>query len=172
MVLPLIWILTDPRSLIERIRHYFTLKSLSISLAELFLLVAGLASREFLPWPKTGIDNLMIFFGLILFFSGMFLAVWAKIAMKTKWGLPGEHDIKRQNEILDRGPFAISRNPIYIGLISVILGYTLALRSWAIFLVPFVIFYFYKAILKEERNLTKYFGKKYLDYKSKVPRFI
>ena len=92
--------------------------------------------------------------------------------MKASWGVPAEHDIARQNKIIKKGPFSFSRNPIYVGLILVILGYTLALRSYSVLLVLLVAFYFCKAILKEEKILNKHFGKEYLEYKSKVRRFI
>lgn len=129
-------------------------------------------SMKSFPWPETLLDLLIFTFGLILFFVGVFVAVWAKITMKANWGLPEEHDIKRQNKIITNGPFSFSRNPIYLGLILLILGYTLALKSYSVLLVPLVVVYFYKAALKEEKILTKHFGKEYSEYRLKVRRFI
>lgn len=172
MILPVVWFLTDPRNLGEKLKSYFKLKSILFFLAELTVVGAALISNQYFSLPKMLPDGLSIISGLILFFLGMFIAIWAKMVMKSSWGLPAEHDFKRQNKIIKKGPFAYSRNPIYIGIVLVLLGYTLALQSLAIFLVPFIIWYFYKAALKEEKNLSKYFGKEYLDYKSKTPRFI
>lgn len=92
--------------------------------------------------------------------------------MKSKWGMPAELNTNRQNKIIKTGPFSFSRNPIYLGLILIVLGGLLALRSYTVLLIPFVISYFYKAVLKEEKILEKHFGKEYLEYKSKVRRFI
>lgn len=172
LTLPLIWIIADPRSLQERIKAYFNPKSALYGLAEMAVIVATYLSRKYYPWPNTTLDGLIVLLGIIIFLVGMFIAVWAKITMKANWGMPGQHDITRQNKIIRKGPFSFSRNPIYLGLILVILGYTLALKSYTILLVPIAIAYFYKAVLKEEKILTKYFGKEYLEYKSKVPRFI
>lgn len=170
--LSVIWTLTDPRTAKERFQIYFRLKSIIFLLAELLIIWTTFFSTTYFPWPKTLLSGLITIFGLGLYFTGIFIAVWAKVTMKSNWGMPAEHDIKKQNKIITKGPFAFSRNPIYLGLILVILGYTLALRSYSILLVPLVILYFYKAALKEEKILTKYFGKEYLEYKTKVRRFI
>lgn len=168
LIQPLVWFFTDPRTPKERIRAYFRLKSILFLLAEVLLVVGTLVIR---PWPQFPIDHLINVFGQVIFFIGIILAIWAKITMKNNWNMPGEYH-QRQKEIVRSGPFKFSRNPIYVGLILVILGYSLALRSYTFILVPFIAFYFYKAILKEEKILTKHFGKKYLDYISQVPRFI
>ncbi len=167
LLLPLVWFFTDPRSLKERIQNYFKLKSMLFLIAEILLVVGTLYLR---PWIQTPIDHLINIFGQVIFLAGIILSVWAKITMKSNWNMPGEYH-QRQKEIVKNGPFKFSRNPIYVGLILVILGYCLALRSYTFILVPFIALYFYKAILKEEKILTKHFGKEYLEYKSKVGRF-
>lgn len=172
LIIPLVWAFTDPRTSKERFKAFFKLKSISFSLAEALIVAITLLSGIFFPWSPMPSDGLVVTIGLVLYFIGLFVAVWAKLTMKSVWGMPAEHDIKRQNKIIKKGPFVFSRNPIYLGLILVVLGSSLALRSYSILLVPFIAFYFYKAVLKEEKNLTKYFGKEYLEYKSKVRRFI
>lgn len=172
LILPLIWVLTDARTLQERFEDYLKFKSGLYFLAQLLVIFITYLSLRYSPWLNTYLDNLIIILGIILYLVGVSLAVWAKITMKSKWGLPAEHNIKRQNKIVKAGPFKFSRNPIYVGLILVVLGYSLALRSLTIILVPFIALYFYQVILKEEKLLTKHFGKEYLEYKSKVKRFI
>ncbi len=172
MVLPLVWTLTDPRNPKERVKAYFNLRSGFYFLAEVILVLGTLFGSQNFPWPRTSFDSLIITLGLVLFLNGIFIAVWAKVTMKSSWGMPAQHDIKRQNKIIRKGPFSFSRNPIYLGLILVFLGYTLALRSYTILLIPIVIVYFYRAVLKEEKILAKHFGKEYMEYRSKVRRFI
>lgn len=92
--------------------------------------------------------------------------------MKNNWGIPAQHDIRKQNKLVTVGPFVFSRNPIYVGLFCVFLGSEVALRSvFVILLIPFGIA-IYKVILIEEKLLEKYFGKQYLVYKKTVPRFL
>lgn len=172
MFLPLVWIMTDPRSLQERVEAYLKIKSIIFLICGTLLILGTLSIGFSFPWPNSFLDRVIILIGPTIFVIGMVLSIWAKVTMKSGWGLPAEHDIKRQNKIIAKGPFAFSRNPIYLGLILVVLGYTLSLRSYSILFVPIILFYFYRVILKEEKFLTKHFGIKYLEYKSKVPRFI
>lgn len=166
LLMPLVWFFTDPGT------HYLKLKSIAFDLLGLFILFLTFVSIRYFPWPPTVLDRFIKIAGMLSFFAGLLLAVWAKLEMKSKWGLPGELDPKRQNKIITTGPFAFSRNPIYTGLVLLTLGYALALRSYTIVFVPIMIFYFYNIVLKEEKILTKHFGKEYLGYKSKVRRFI
>jgi protein-S-isoprenylcysteine O-methyltransferase Ste14 len=76
--------------------------------------------------------------------------------------------------ILDRGPFRISRNPLYVGLI--ILTVALALlwpSTWALMFVPVgTALLFWGAIVPEERYLSAKFGEEYTTYRSRVRRWI
>lgn len=92
--------------------------------------------------------------------------------MGRNWGPPEEHDTKRQNQLITFGPFAFSRNPIYLGLFLFVLGYSLTLKSMLFPLAFLALIYFNHAALKEEEILEKLFGKKYLHYKKRVRRFL
>ncbi len=77
-------------------------------------------------------------------------------------------------QILDRGPFRISRNPLYIGLITLDVGLTLLWPSaWALLLVPVgVVLLFWGAIAPEERYLSAKFGADYEAYRRRVRRWL
>jgi len=92
--------------------------------------------------------------------------------MQGNWGMPGRHDIASQSKLVTAGPYAFGRNPIYVGLIAMTIGFGLALKSYGILLMPFIIAHFRRMIFKEEILLEKYFGKTYAKYKSEVPRFL
>lgn len=172
LVLSFVWTFTDPRPLKERVKDYFRLRTALIGLGELLIVVIAFINAKDFPWFQIPIPFSIVILGSMICAAGAFLAIWAKLVMKSKWGTPAEHNIKRQNKIVKTGPFAFSRNPIYLGLIMAIFGYTLALKSFSILLVPIFIIYFYQAVLKEEKILTKHFGKDYLEYKSSVARFL
>jgi protein-S-isoprenylcysteine O-methyltransferase Ste14 len=76
--------------------------------------------------------------------------------------------------ILARGPFGRSRNPLYLGLIS--LDVALALlwpSSWALVLVPLgVAALRWGAVLPEERYLSAKFGVEYDSYRARVRRWL
>jgi protein-S-isoprenylcysteine O-methyltransferase Ste14 len=92
--------------------------------------------------------------------------------MKKSWGVPAQHDKIKQVNLIVTGPFKISRNPIYVGLIAMAFGFQLALSSWMIFSIPFAIWYVYFVIQKEEILLLKIFGSQYEKYIKKVRRFL
>lgn len=80
---------------------------------------------------------------------------------------------RKSREIVDTGPYSISRNPLYlfslIGIAgigaqtgSILMGPLLATVSLAIFL---------PVILREEEALARIFGSQYLAYRARVPRF-
>ena len=170
-LITLIWTVFDPRDYKERIRNFLSARGLIFLIVEAAVLIFSFYDQ--FSWSiNRVIDNTSQQLGLTLFLAGLIIAIWARLTMKQSWGVPETHNIKRQNELITTGPFKFSRNPIYLGLILIFLGFTLAINSYLVILLPLVIWYFYKASKKEENNLEKHFGKDYLRYKTKVPKFI
>jgi protein-S-isoprenylcysteine O-methyltransferase Ste14 len=76
--------------------------------------------------------------------------------------------------VLDRGPFRLSRNPLYLGLIVVDLAIALLWPSvWALLLAVLGIALLrWGAIIPEERYLAAKFGAEYDAYCRKVRRWL
>ena len=76
--------------------------------------------------------------------------------------------------ILDRGPFGVSRNPLYLGLIALDVALALLWPSlWALAFVPAgVVALWWGAILPEERYLSGKFGAEYDMYRTHVRRWL
>ena len=72
------------------------------------------------------------------------------------------------------GPFKFTRNPTYFGMALTLFGIALLLGSLITFIIPiiFIVLTSIFTIPIEEKNLEKKFGKKYLEYKKKVRRWI
>lgn len=112
------------------------------------------------------------------------LAGWVLIAVFGAWNgwalvimaghrtglLPGQ----ATTTLLERGPFRISRNPLYLGLIVLDLGVGLLARAlWAVALLPAgILALWWGAILPEERYLRSTFGAAYLAYQRRVHRWL
>lgn len=83
-------------------------------------------------------------------------------------------NIEKSSSMITEGPFARTRNPMYIGMILLLTGLAclsgnvLALLSPLAFFVCISIFF----IPKEEKLMLEVFGKDYLEYKQKVRRWI
>jgi protein-S-isoprenylcysteine O-methyltransferase Ste14 len=76
--------------------------------------------------------------------------------------------------IMTSGPFARSRNPLYVGLLALHLGLALLAPSfWALVLSPVSVgLLLWGAVLPEERLLTRAFGDEYLSYAASVRRWL
>jgi protein-S-isoprenylcysteine O-methyltransferase Ste14 len=169
--LALYWWYTDPRPLEQRIRYIRNRRTV-VAYQVLCILLIQFFTLDLFPQIKLPGGTFIQIIGVILYVMAASLAVWAKRTMKSYWGPPAQHDTKKQNKLITWGPFAFSRNPIYVSVIIGVSGYFLALQSYLIIVVPYLFTEFYEAILIEETLLEKFFGKQYVAYKKKVRRFI
>ena len=76
--------------------------------------------------------------------------------------------------VLQSGPFLLSRNPLYLGLIALDVGWALLAHSfWALVFVPLgVAALWWGAVRPEERYLAGKFGAEYDAYRSRVRRWV
>ncbi len=82
--------------------------------------------------------------------------------------------IKPANSLQTTGIFTVSRNPMYIGFMLFYMGLSFIIGNWWNFiLLPFLFTLIQEYVIKrEERYLDRRFGQQYLDYKSKVRRWL
>jgi protein-S-isoprenylcysteine O-methyltransferase Ste14 len=62
--------------------------------------------------------------GVILVIAGLAFAIWARVHLGSNWS--GTVSIKQGHELIRSGPYAYVRHPIYTGLITALLGTTVA----------------------------------------------
>ena len=76
--------------------------------------------------------------------------------------------------LLASGPFALSRNPLYLAYVLAVLGCALASGSWAALLCPLVCFSVLNWLIIpiEERALRRAFGDEYERYRRSVRRWL
>ena len=99
-------------------------------------------------------------------------------------GLAGARTIRRRgttikpfqvsSSLVRSGVFGFSRNPIYVGMIVLVVGLALLLGSLSPFAVciALALVLHYRFVLMEERMLAERFGGEWLDYSSRVRRWI
>jgi protein-S-isoprenylcysteine O-methyltransferase Ste14 len=80
---------------------------------------------------------------------------------------------KVATKLLSTGIYAVSRNPMYLGLVGILCGISIILGSWFSFLIiPIFVFYINKyQIIPEERAMKALFKDEYLSYCDKVKRW-
>jgi protein-S-isoprenylcysteine O-methyltransferase Ste14 len=109
---------------------------------------------------------------------------WALVLSFVGWNgwslwLFGRHETgllpgQATQAIIEEGPYRLSRNPLYVGLLALYLGLALlAPTFWGLVLFPAaVLLVFWGAIHPEERYLTERFGSVYDDYRKRVRRWV
>ena len=87
-------------------------------------------------------------------------------------GLASGH-VQKDKQLTTSGPYAYTRNPLYLGSLVLAAGFAIAARSWwivAIMLLMFAVIYI-PVIAGEERYLRHTFSE-YEDYARHVPRLL
>jgi protein-S-isoprenylcysteine O-methyltransferase Ste14 len=100
------------------------------------------------------------------------LGAWSVLIMRRDG--QSENPWKPTFNIIDRGPFRLTRNPMYLQMVIVCLGVGIALSNlWIFLLAPFCGWVLQRlAILPEEAYLEHKFGDSYLAYKERVHRWL
>ncbi|MFZ5806359.1 MAG: methyltransferase family protein [Verrucomicrobiota bacterium] len=84
------------------------------------------------------------------------------------------HTFDKSTTVIEESFFSFSRNPIYLGMVLVLIGMSIWINNAWSFLAP--IFFFlvvqFKFIPFEEKKMEQELGAKYLEYKKKVRRWI
>lgn len=81
---------------------------------------------------------------------------------------------KPTRAIVDTGPYALSRNPIYVGFVCVQVAYACArANGWGLVLLPLTIGLLHWGVIqREERYLIARFGAPYRAYTQRVRRWL
>ena len=123
------------------------------------------------PWLPFEIGFLR-YAGWILIFLGAFFYFW------TVWdfavagrGTPAPMDPPKK--LVVRGLYRYVRNPMYLGVCSILFGETLLFSSPLLLVYTFLVFLSFHifVVAYEEPKLNKTFGDAYRDYCDSVPRW-
>ena len=114
------------------------------------------------PWPRTGL--VVIAIGLLLVMRGQ----WE---MGASWRIGVE--AAARPGLITTGLFTVTRNPIYLGIFVISLGYLLALPTIAsITLIVIGCLEVREIVKHEERYLIATYGGEYRTYATRVGRFL
>ena len=82
-------------------------------------------------------------------------------------------DLARPGQLVRGGPYAFSRNPMYVAATAVYLGVALvADAAWALLLLPAVLLATHLVVVREERSLSTRFGDGFRSYRASVRRYL
>jgi protein-S-isoprenylcysteine O-methyltransferase Ste14 len=109
--------------------------------------------------------------GAILLVVATGFTLWARVALGTMWSsIP----LARERHVLrTEGPYAVTRHPIYTGILGIVLATAIALNFGAwVWVFVLVVVFFELRIRSEEQLLSEAYPGAYEEYRQRVPQLI
>ena len=143
-----------------------------LPLAAIFLYLVLAAALQLPTIGSEIYNNLFIaWVGVIIATLGLLLFQYTmkSFADSIRVGI----DEENPGQLITAGAFAVSRNPLYMAFIMILLGAFLVVPNWAMLLcIIGVMVYIANQIRLEEMHLRKVYGAEYIAYCTKVRRFL
>jgi protein-S-isoprenylcysteine O-methyltransferase Ste14 len=140
----------------------------NVPLPETYLvgLGAGVLLQAFAPWRPPWPAGVGQGVGWPLLLASLGLAAWA-VRAAARVDLGGPH------QLVVSGPYAFSRNPMYVAWTALYVGIALvANAAWPLLLLPVVLPATHVVVVREERFLEGRFGAAFQRYKTSVRRYL
>ena len=118
--------------------------------------------------PNQDITSIIIFLiGMLILINPIFKFIKSKTTIDPI-------KFKKVNKLITSGIYKYSRNPMYLGLLMLVISTSIFYLNVFSITTPFFFYYWINRfqIRKEEIFLTEKFGKEYLLYKTKTRRWI
>lgn len=135
------------------------------------LLIAGIG-LHFLFRNRLGVHFASPVFGIVFIILGFLTMTWA-------WWIFRRRDTAicptaTASVLVERGPFRVTRNPMYAGMTAILAGCVLILGSLPALFAPVAFFLLMNSVFIpfEERRLASIFGRQYAEYRSRVRRWL
>jgi protein-S-isoprenylcysteine O-methyltransferase Ste14 len=126
----------------------------------------GILAQVLAPWRLPLPSSLGVVVGVMLGLGGLAFAGWAV------WAAGSVH-LAHPGQLVEDGPYARSRNPMYVGWTLMFAGVALILGSvWLLILLPVVLAVTHAAVISEERRLARQFGRQFEGYAARVRRYL
>lgn len=103
--------------------------------------------------------------------AGAAFTVWARITLGRNWS--AEVTFKQDHELIESGPYALARHPIYTGMIVMALGTAINYgRAIGFALLVSLCGGLWWKARQEERIMTRHFPAAYAEYRTRVRAII
>jgi len=128
-------------------------------------------NNEYLLPIKLLENNYLKYIGITFMLIALIWTIIAQNHMKESWRIG--IDTETKTDLITKGIFSISRNPIFFGMILSLIGlFLLTPNAWTFLFMILGYVLIQIQIRLEEEFLSKQHGKKYFDYIKKVRRLI
>src|SRR5262249_19357087 len=105
---------------------------------------------------------------------------WTSLVVGTLVAIPGimlraiaSGHVKKNQELTASGPYAYTRNPLYLGSLVMATGFSIAARSmWVLFVTIILFLAIYLPVIRSEESFLRATFPAFDDYASNVPRLL
>lgn len=113
--------------------------------------------------PGSVENQLLTAAGYLALILGILLRIWSILHIQSQ----------KTISLVMSGPYALSRNPLYLGTLLIIIGYLLMVQSLTLLCccLPVIALYVWGVVPAEEKVLFHCHGESYLNFCRQVPRW-
>lgn len=126
----------------------------------------GILSRRWVPesdWIRAA--------AIVLVATGIALAIWARRHIGEFWS--ARVTLKVDHQLIQSGPYARVRHPIYSGILLAMIGTALFIGEWrAVIGVVLIFLAHWMKARREEKLLESQFGQAYAEYRKRTGSLI
>ena len=81
--------------------------------------------------------------------------------------------LRKHQQLATSGPYAFTRNPLYLGSVLLAVGFSVASHSWisTLLLAAYLAIFYPVVIRREQTELLAHYGDAFVAYAAKVPAF-
>jgi protein-S-isoprenylcysteine O-methyltransferase Ste14 len=123
--------------------------------------------------PATG--RILDIVGLAIYLTGSAFVLWARRTLGKMWGISTSREVRLRDDhqIIQDGPYAFVRNPMYFGWWVAMAGLVFIYPTWVVLLfLVFSMVSFTGRARREEAVLAERFGESWLEYKKRTKSLI
>ena len=119
-------------------------------------------------------------FAFALFYFWLAHPSWKSIALGAVLIVPGllvralaSGHVRKNEALATSGPYAYTRNPLYLGSLLIGIGFAIAARSWWVGgVLVLMLFLVYLPVIRDEENFLRGKFPEFDEYAQKVPRMV
>jgi protein-S-isoprenylcysteine O-methyltransferase Ste14 len=126
-------------------------------------------------WPISGwlaAEIILAALAVVLAYASNWFCYWAVQTLGKQWTYAAR--VIEGHELITQGPYAVVRNPIYLGMFGLMVATGLVLDIWWALGLAVILFLIGNQIRvrAEEKLLREAFGPKFDEYAQRVPAFL
>ena len=119
-------------------------------------------------------------FALAVFYLWVAQPTWKSLAGGALVTVPGillralaSGHVRKNQELTTTGPYAYTRNPLYLGSLVMAVGFAWAARSiWVLLLIAMMFFLIYLPVIRAEEAFLRATFPNFEEYSCRVPRLL